>query len=162
MPLAHGPYVLPRCGHAVMAERPELLNALVAQFLRKCGVRVRPPAQARDAEPDEAAAKWGVKNYAKWLATPGVGAAIPCAPGGGGGGGGGGLRGCKVLREDDDTHSPETLAALFPSIGLVIDISREAPPYLDTSLRHCRYAKLPTVSKVCPTRSTWWSSSSVA
>lgn len=56
--------------------------------------------------------------------------------------------GIKVLREDDTDHSPCEFERRNPRIGLIVDISRENPPYLPTNLTTCAYHKMPTVSKV--------------
>eukprot|EP00051_Salpingoeca_urceolata_P030229 m.8565 g.8565 ORF g.8565 m.8565 type:complete len:581 (-) comp3258_c0_seq1:43-1785(-) len=145
----HGPHIIPNAGHSVMTESSELLNALVSSFLiKKCGcatLKIEPsPGRLRNFAH---APKWCVKNHAKWKVTQN--ASRPCGKQGAWADHGG-LIACKVLREDDEEHSPQEFLARNPSVGLVIDISRETPPYLPSSLGDAKYVKVATQSKVVP------------
>ena len=63
----------------------------------------------------------------------------------------GGICGCKVLRQDDTDHSPEVFETKRPNVGVIVDVSRETPPYI-TAFKRCLYVKLPTVAKLVPTK----------
>ena len=56
------------------------------------------------------------------------------------------------MRQDDAEHSPAAFQARHPHVGLVVDLSRESPPYLTTDRALRGYCKLPSVSKMCPSR----------
>lgn len=99
--------------------------------------------------------KWSLKNYKKWLATPPISPRLTPSY----------FRAMKTLRQFDPDHSPVTLYQQHTSIGLVVDISAQEPPY-DTRLenlgididdgvttdkkRMLRYTKVSTKSKVPP------------
>ena len=138
----HGPYIIPDAAHSVFAEKNELVNALITAFVqKKCklevGVGALPSGKLRNFNNKP---KWALKNYSKWKATLPIGTMI-----------GDGICGCKVLRQDDPTHSPDTFNQNSPNIGLVIDVSRETPPYIMAELAACKYVKVATASKICPT-----------
>eukprot|EP00039_Didymoeca_costata_P020469 m.341347 g.341347 ORF g.341347 m.341347 type:complete len:531 (+) comp20046_c0_seq1:189-1781(+) len=144
---AHGPYLIEDAGHIVMAEKNELVNALVTAFLqKKCDIQ-----ELRLELPDvplhnfNSKPKWALKNYAKWKATQPFGDIMHTKSQKGG------ICGCKVLRQDDLDHAPDTFAKNRPNIGLIIDISRETPPYVPSDLGTCTYSKYPTPSKLIPT-----------
>lgn len=146
----HGPYVVDDSGHMVMAEKNELVNALITAFLqKKCGIReFKLELPHGSLKNHSHKPKWALKNYFKWKTTQSFGEVIRMA---GDKSAHGGICGCKVLRQDDLEHAPDTFQQKRPNVGLVIDISRETPPYLSTSFTSCDYVKLPTPSRVIPT-----------
>ena len=154
------PVTLPNAGHNCMMEQPGLLNALVAKFLiTDCQIKTLDTAHQL-LEMSDPGYKWNMKNYDKWKHTPNVshlittitttttttstvtsgtnknGAVVAK------------LRGMKVMRKGDDDHSPSVFRHRFPHVGLVIDISKDPPPYDTTQVP---YYKLPTQSKRPPT-----------
>lgn len=148
LPRRHGPYIIPKAGHSVMVEHAALVNALITNFLVKqpelACLRVTPVGAERLA--DLSRSKWALKNHTKWSITQSAGAVV------GGTDAVGGLLGIKTMRQDDTEHSPATFQARHPHVGLVVDLSREAPPYLTTDAALHGYSKLATVSKMCPSR----------
>ncbi|KJE92399.1 hypothetical protein CAOG_03377 [Capsaspora owczarzaki ATCC 30864] len=59
----------------------------------------------------------------------------------------------RVPRQDDDDHSPDHVASSLPSVGLVLDLGSDAPPYMPESFGQIEYLKLPSTSKIVPSRS---------
>ena len=144
----HGPYVIPEAAHSVFAEKNELVNALITSFIqKKCKLEVGVPVHTASSKLKNFnnKPKWALKNYSKWKATLPIGAVIGAREGNGG------ICGCKVLRQDDAHHSPYTFGQANSNIGIIIDVSRETPPYI-TSLPSCQYVKLATASKIVPSR----------
>ncbi|EGD75885.1 hypothetical protein PTSG_00595 [Salpingoeca rosetta] len=142
----HGPYEIPGAGHNLLAEAAQLVNALLNKFLiSKCNLASLTVEADTDTNIDQSKPKWALKNHAKWKATPPASAVIGrrrgCC---------GGFRACKVLRQDDVDHSPAHFKDAYPNVGLIIDISKETPPYLPPSGAHPEYIKVPTESKVIP------------
>ncbi|KAG0085513.1 hypothetical protein BGZ93_000632 [Podila epicladia] len=64
------------------------------------------------------------------------------------------FRAMKVLRQTDQFHSPSAFLAQYPEVGFIVDISLDAPPYRTTDFdaTSITYTKLPTVSKIPPSR----------
>lgn len=88
--------------------------------------------------------KWDVKNLAKWQVVNPVSESI-----------GGIFVAMKTLREVDAQHSPLAFATAWRNkIYAVIDISHERPVYDPAQLEKggIHYHKLPTVSKIPPTK----------
>ncbi|KAI9216852.1 Alpha/Beta hydrolase protein [Blastocladiella britannica] len=147
------PIIYPAVAHQLMLEATGPLHADLAAFLATwagfTAFDSKHVAEVkRKVEPSEN--KWSMKNYAKWVAAMPVGNRV---------GGVHQLRGMKVLRQTDDHHSPELFRATYPRVGLVVDISKDTPSYDPRSLQlpsstspRCLYRKVPTVSKIPPTR----------
>lgn len=128
-----------QAGHAVCLERPEVVNGLVGDFIRSyIDERLSASWQLAYLASD----KHGLKNEQKWMATEPVGGTIAPAN----------LRGMKTMRENDPVHSPAILEREYPGIAAVIDISREKPPYEESSFKRIAYYKFATVSKVPPSK----------
>jgi protein-tyrosine phosphatase len=90
------------------------------------------------------AGKWDVKNVKKWQAVTPVSGPI-----------GGVFAVMKTLRDVDERHSPAAFAEEWKDrIYAVIDISHDRPVYDPTVLEEhgVQYHKLPTVSKIPPTK----------
>ncbi|XP_063900792.1 uncharacterized protein LOC135120411 isoform X2 [Zophobas morio] len=141
--IRHQLHILPQCGHLLMLEKKDVVNAHIARFLtRVCGFSAmdRLNIANRGSSLDD---KWGLKNFEKWAKTANYGKPV---------GRGGSLLPLKVLRQDDSTHSPEAFLAEHPRVGLLIDLTSGAPPY-DT---YCEcipsYVKLRAISKEIPDR----------
>jgi len=56
------------------------------------------------------------------------------------------------MRQTDDEHCPKVFSEKYPNVGMVIDLTKDTPPYdaNDLESRHIIYRKLATVSKVPP------------
>eukprot|EP00127_Corallochytrium_limacisporum_P003065 Clim_evm21s145 gene=Clim_evmTU21s145 len=131
--------VLADTRHQPMLERKNYVNALLDEFLvDSCGIESLSRLHIL-RRGNSVFDKWGVKNYEKWKATQSVGAKVGKSV----------LRGIKVMREDDEDHSPEKMHEAFPDIGCIIDLSSQTPPY-DTEKCPILYKKMATVSKVVP------------
>ncbi|KAI3651078.1 hypothetical protein MP228_004559 [Amoeboaphelidium protococcarum] len=91
---------------------------------------------------DPSSEKWSLKNYEKWKATVPVSELV----------GGTNIRGMKTLRHDDEDHSPAVFSQRYPNVRLIIDISKDEPPYM-TNLTDFNiiYHKIGTASKIPPT-----------
>ncbi|KAF1809394.1 hypothetical protein P152DRAFT_476523 [Eremomyces bilateralis CBS 781.70] len=124
------------------------LAGLIATFLRRLDPRLDAGWQLQHLTTE---GKWDVKNLEKWRRTPAVSGVIA-----------GQFRAMKVLREVDETHTPDTFAGTYGRSGgqtggvvvAVVDISHETPPYQPRGLegRGIKYHKFPTVSKLQPSR----------
>lgn len=126
-------------GHAICLERPEVVNGLIGDFIRNhIDERLSSAWQLSYLASD----KHNLKNEKKWRATDPVGDIIEPA----------GLRGMKTMKQDDTTHSPTTLERDYPDITAVVDISREQPPYEESTFSRIKYHKYATVSKIPPSR----------
>ncbi|KAF9311338.1 hypothetical protein BG003_007510 [Podila horticola] len=64
------------------------------------------------------------------------------------------FRAMKVLRQTDQFHSPSAFLAQHPEVGFIVDISLDTPPYRTTDFdaTSITYTKLPTVSKIPPSK----------
>lgn len=64
------------------------------------------------------------------------------------------FRAMKVLRQTDRDHSPSAFLAKHPEVGFIVDISSQEPSYRTTDFEatSITYTKLPTVSKIPPSR----------
>ena len=134
------PTVIPQTGHNCHLENPGLVNAVISQFLvDECKIR-NLDASVQLLEMANPGHKWSLKNYEKWKRTQAVSKLVGRSK----------LRGMKVMREADDEHSPRDLRRLYPMVGIVIDISKDSPPYVTDLLP--KYVKLPSQSKICPSR----------
>ncbi|KAF9583370.1 hypothetical protein BGW38_009654 [Lunasporangiospora selenospora] len=140
------PFIIPRAGHIAMLENWELVTPIISSFLVKdCGLTTMDPAW-QITKKAQLESKWSLKNTEKWLRTPCISTAI--------GKGNRKFRAMKVLRQTDPDHSPLIFLAKYPEIGLIVDISLDEPPYMTTDFEDTRitYTKLPTVSKIPPSR----------
>ncbi|KAJ3150609.1 hypothetical protein HDU89_003017 [Geranomyces variabilis] len=138
------PFVIQNAAHQVMLEQPEVVNAIIYNWLIECGFsKMNLSHQLQVKNPS--ASKWSLKNYAKWQKVEPVSTfPVPTSA----------FRPMKTMKQDDPNHTPRIFARRHPEIGLIIDISAEAPPYApaDFTDTHIRYLKLPTTSKIPPTR----------
>ncbi|KAJ3175161.1 hypothetical protein HDU87_006396 [Geranomyces variabilis] len=138
------PFVIKNAAHQVMLEQPEVVNAIIYNWLIECGfAKINLSHQLQVKNPS--ASKWSLKNYAKWQKVEAVSSfPVPTSA----------FRPMKTMKQDDPNHTPKIFARRHPEIGLIIDISAEAPPYApaDFSETHIRYLKIPTTSKIPPTR----------
>ncbi|KAL0075399.1 hypothetical protein F4703DRAFT_1335172 [Phycomyces blakesleeanus] len=139
------PYVIPDVGHTPMVVRPQLVNAVISEFLIKnCGLDTLSGAW-QVLHKTKGENKWDLKNYEKWartanITTEPIGISL--------------FRAMKVMRQTDTNHCPSAFLARYPEIGFIIDISNDTPPYRSSDFDHSRikYLKLKTVSKIPPTR----------
>ncbi|KAJ3048091.1 hypothetical protein HK097_010877 [Rhizophlyctis rosea] len=146
MPNIAEPFVIPNGAHQAMLEEPDMVNAITYNWLIALGFSQMDFSNQLIREiNDPNNAKWNLKNYAKWTKTVSV-SSIPVKSSL--------FRPMKTMQQEDPVHSPKKFAAQHPEIGLVIDISREAPPYVpeDFEGTTCTYRKLATTSKIPPTR----------
>lgn len=58
----------------------------------------------------------------------------------------------KILRQDDDTHSPEQFHVRHPRVTAVVDLTSDFPPYMTDDPSILCYIKIRTQSKMVPTR----------
>ncbi|KAG0355192.1 hypothetical protein BG005_005877 [Podila minutissima] len=140
------PFIIPRAGHQTMLEKWELVNPIIsAFFIKECGLSTIDQAWQLTLE-SQKENKWSLKNLEKWQNTPIISSSI--------GRGEGKFRAMKVLRQTDQLHSPSAFLAQHPEVGFIIDISLDAPPYRTTDFdaTSITYIKLPTVSKVPPSK----------
>ncbi|KAJ3282313.1 hypothetical protein HK104_010963 [Borealophlyctis nickersoniae] len=140
------PFIIPNAAHSAMLEEPDVVNAIMYNWLMECGFSKMDLADQLLREiqdPDNG--KWNLKNYAKWVKTASV-SDKPVK--------GSLFRPMKTMKQDDPVHTPGVFAAQHPEIGLIIDISRETPPYdpKDFENTTCTYTKVATTSKIPPTR----------
>jgi protein tyrosine phosphatase len=124
-----------------MAERPEVVCGVVGDFVAQ-HVDDRLSMAWQLAYVASQTDKWSLKNEVKWRSVEPVGKVIELCK----------VLGMKTLRQDDDVHSPPLLEANHPEIAVVVDISREHPPYDPKTFRRVTYHKFPTVSKIPPSR----------
>ncbi|TPX58981.1 hypothetical protein PhCBS80983_g02764 [Powellomyces hirtus] len=138
------PFVIPNAAHQVMLEQPDVVNAIIYNWLIECGFsKMNLTTQLQTKNPS--ASKWSLKNYAKWQKVAPV-AAFPVKTSL--------FRPMKTMKQDDPSHTPQIFAKRHPEIGVVLDISHDAPPYAieDFVGTSCTYQKLATTSKIPPTR----------
>ncbi|KAJ3020913.1 hypothetical protein HKX48_009517 [Thoreauomyces humboldtii] len=137
------PFVIPNAGHQVMLEQPDLVNAIIYNWLIECGFdKLNLAAQLQTKNPS--VSKWSLKNYAKWQKVQPV-SLSPVRTSL--------FRPMKTMKQDDPSHTPAIFGRRHPEIGLIIDISAEAPPYVPADLPPpTTYLKLATTSKIPPTR----------
>ncbi|CAG8438712.1 2399_t:CDS:2 [Scutellospora calospora] len=132
-------------GHHPMVEKPDLVNLIINHFLIKvCGLDTVDPAwQIVYKTKDEN--KWSMKNYQKWKRTPTIADRTVNNTL---------FRPMKVMRQNDEEHSPEIFIARHPEVGFIIDITKDPPPYktCDFDNSHITYNKLSTASKIPPSR----------
>ncbi|CUM67622.1 uncharacterized protein PRCAT00005323001 [Priceomyces carsonii] len=146
-------------GHSLLLMKPEFVSGMVLRHIEtNFPERLRlSPAWVLKLKADISGDKWGLKNELKWLKLQPISGNIArnngkdVSP----------LLAMKTLREDDEFHSPATLEDLFyGSLNIegapegkliaIVDISADIPPYNPTSLKHVKYYKCATVSKVVP------------
>ncbi|CAG8574806.1 27004_t:CDS:10 [Dentiscutata erythropus] len=139
------PVVIPQAGHNPMVEKPDLVNLIINDFLIKiCGLNTVDPAwQIVYKTKDEN--KWSLKNFQKWKQTPTLADRTVNSTL---------FRPMKVMRQNDEEHSPEIFIARHPEIGFIIDITKDPPSYRtsDFDNSHIKYNKLSTASKIPPSR----------
>ncbi|KAF9109368.1 hypothetical protein BGX27_007680 [Mortierella sp. AM989] len=140
------PFIIPKAGHQTMLEKWELVTPIISSFLIKdCEMTTMDPAWqiTRKCQQEN---KWSLKNTEKWMNTPIISAPIGKGPGK--------FRAMKVLRQTDPDHSPSAFLARHPeaSVGFIVDISKDEPPYRTTDFEatSITYTKLPTISKIPP------------
>ncbi|KAI8821085.1 Alpha/Beta hydrolase protein, partial [Fimicolochytrium jonesii] len=138
------PFIIPNAGHQVMLEHPDVVNAIMYNWLIETGFTKMDLSYQLQLK-KSAQSKWSLKNYEKWKKVAPV-SAVPVKTTL--------FRPMKTMQQDDPEHTPRVFAKEHPEIGLVIDISREAPPYAAESFNNttCVYQKLATTSKIPPTR----------
>jgi len=135
------PYIIPNSGHQTIIEKPQLIAAFIQEFVIKRVGLTDMDAKVqilKTADMD----KWSLKNYDKWKKKVSVSDVITPSK----------FRGMKVMRQTDDEHCPEVFSKKYPNVGMVIDLTKDTPPYDSTDLesRNIIYHKLATVSKVPP------------
>ncbi|TPX68260.1 hypothetical protein SpCBS45565_g03230 [Spizellomyces sp. 'palustris'] len=138
------PFVIPNAAHQAMLEQPDVVNAIIYNWLMECNfAKMNLSYQLQLKNPSKS--KWSLKNYAKWQKVAPV-AEIPVRTSL--------FRPMKTMKQDDAVHTPREFIRRHPDIGLIVDISREAPPYAPEAFEGstCRYQKLATTSKIPPTR----------
>jgi len=135
------PYIIPNSGHQPILEKPQLVAAMIQKFvINKVGLTdMDAKVQIlKTADMD----KWSLKNYDKWKKKVSVSDVMAPSK----------FRGMKVMRQTDDEHCPKVFSEKYPNVGMVIDLTKDTPPYdaNDLESRHIIYRKLATVSKVPP------------
>lgn len=132
-------YEVRGAGHAVLFEKAGVLSGIIASFLAaKVDKRLSMAWQLQYlASLDD---KWSLKNEAKWKKLEPVGCFVGTSF----------FKGMKVLREGDPVHGPAAFEEVHPEVKIIIDISREVPPYDPLVFKNTEYIKFPTVSKVPP------------
>ncbi|KAI7867495.1 Alpha/Beta hydrolase protein [Spinellus fusiger] len=137
------PYLFPEIGHMAMVVSPQLVNAMLSEFLIKaCGMTTLSGAW-QVLHKTKGENKWDLKNYEKWALTANITASpVGCSL----------FRAMKVMRQTDPNHCPSAFLAKYPDIGFIIDISNDTPPYRSSDFEDSRvhYLKLKTVSKIPP------------
>ncbi|KAJ3126848.1 hypothetical protein HK098_007052 [Nowakowskiella sp. JEL0407] len=162
------PYILPGVGHQVMTENYRATNALIYRFLvDECKFNTM-SNEYQILLVNDPKQKWNLKNFQKWLTIQDV--TEKCI----------GpsvihllkftysemvpkrlvylsqlFRAMKVMKQDHELHSPRVFLQKHKEIGLIIDISKDPPPYdIDDVQAHgCEYMKVSTVSKAPPSLS---------
>ncbi|KAJ3027736.1 hypothetical protein HDV00_010920 [Rhizophlyctis rosea] len=142
------PFVIPNGAHQAMLEEPDMVNAIMYNWLIALGPffsKMDFSNQLIREIQDPNNGKWNLKNYDKWVKTVSV-SVHPVQTSL--------FRAMKTMKQDDVAHTPKKFAAAHPEIGLVIDISKEIPPYAPEEFEGttCTYRKLATTSKIPPTR----------
>lgn len=135
------PYIIPNSGHQTIIEKPQLVAAFIKEFvINKVGLTdMDAKVQIlKTADMD----KWSLKNYDKWKKKVSVSDVMAPSK----------FRGMKVMRQTDDEHCPKVFSEKYPNVGMVIDLTKDTPPYdsEDLKSRNIIYHKLATVSKVPP------------
>jgi len=139
--LLSDPYIIPNSGHQTIIEKPQLVAAMIQEFvINKVGLTdMDAKVQIlKTADMD----KWSLKNYDKWKKKISVSDVMKPSK----------FRGMKVMRQTDDEHCPKVFSEKYPNVGMVIDLTKDTPPYDSTDLesRNIIYHKIATVSKVPP------------
>ncbi|KAG0327258.1 hypothetical protein BGZ99_008019, partial [Dissophora globulifera] len=140
------PFIIPKAGHQTMLENWELVTPIISTFLIKdCGMTTMDPSWQITMKCLKEN-KWSLKNMEKWMNTPIISRPI--------GKGHGKFRAMKVLRQTDPDHSPSAFLARHHEVGFIVDISNDEPPYRTTDFEatSITYTKLPTVSKIPPSK----------
>ncbi|KAF9091266.1 hypothetical protein BGX29_011064 [Mortierella sp. GBA35] len=140
------PFIIPKAGHQTMLEHWELVTPIISSFLIKdCGMTTMDPSWQITIKCQKEN-KWSLKNTEKWMNTPIISSPLGKGPGK--------FRAMKVLRQTDPDHSPSAFLAQHPEVGFIVDISMKEPPYRTTDFEatSITYTKLPTVSKIPPSR----------
>ncbi|KAG0210711.1 hypothetical protein BGX33_004733 [Mortierella sp. NVP41] len=140
------PFIIPKAGHQTMLEHWELVTPIISSFLIKdCGMTTMDPSLQITIKCQKEN-KWSLKNTEKWMNTPIISSPLGKGPGK--------FRAMKVLRQTDPDHSPSAFLAQHPEVGFIVDISMKEPPYRTTDFEatSITYTKLPTVSKIPPSR----------
>lgn len=133
---------IPDSGHVCMMEKPGIVNAFIGQFLiTECSIRSLDPVLQLTEMIDPV---YTMKNYEKWKHTVCVSQLV----------GNSKIRAVKVMRQGDDEHSPAELNKRYPRVALVIDISKDEPPYDHSTenMHGIEYVKIPTRSKIPPSK----------
>eukprot|EP00834_Sanchytrium_tribonematis_P003060 NODE_109_length_18665_cov_0.924486.p2 type:complete len:481 gc:universal NODE_109_length_18665_cov_0.924486:15440-13998(-) len=104
------------CGHNVMSEDPFSTIGYITHFFQHLKILCHPPSQSKEFKMDD---PYALKNFKKWKVIQPVSGLI----------GNSKFRAMKILREIDDEHNPKLLIENYENVGLVIDMSRDVPPY---------------------------------
>ncbi|ORX86296.1 alpha/beta-hydrolase [Anaeromyces robustus] len=139
--LLSDPYIIPNSGHQTIIEKPQLVAAFIQEFvIKKVGLTdMDAKVQIlKTADMD----KWSLKNYDKWKKKVSVSDVMPPSK----------FRGMKVMRQTDNEHCPKVFSEKYPNVGMVIDLTKDTPPYdsADLESRGVIYRKIATVSKIPP------------
>eukprot|EP00835_Amoeboradix_gromovi_P000752 NODE_28_length_33831_cov_0.361200.p7 type:complete len:479 gc:universal NODE_28_length_33831_cov_0.361200:3088-1652(-) len=110
------PVVSISCAHNPMSEDVYNTVGQITHFFQHLKILVNPPSQSKEFKMDD---PYALKNFKKWRAIQGVSKCIGSSL----------FRAMKILREIDDEHNPSLLFQNFKNIGLVVDMSRDTPPY---------------------------------
>ncbi|KAG0276961.1 hypothetical protein BGZ96_003066 [Linnemannia gamsii] len=140
------PFIIDNAGHMPMLEKWEHVTPIISSFLIKdCGMTTMDPAWQITKKCEEENI-WSLKNTEKWMNTPIISAPVGKGPGK--------FRAMKVLRQTDRDHSPSAFLAKHPEVGFIVDISSKEPSYRTTDFEatSITYTKLPTVSKIPPSK----------
>lgn len=135
------PCIIPNSGHQTMIEKSNLVSAIIQEFIiNKVGLTDM-DAKVQILKTYDMD-KWSLKNYDKWKKKECISPLIKPSK----------FHGMKVMRQTDDEHCPKIFSEKYPNIGMVIDLTRDTPPYDHTDLeaRNIIYKKIATISKVPP------------
>eukprot|EP01134_Creolimax_fragrantissima_P002337 CFRG2337T1 len=139
-------HLIADCGHQVMLEKKAIFNAVVNNFfIQTAGVTVLDRLH-RLNRGDSIHDKWALKNFEKWSKTACFGTHIALDDGKHG------FVPMKVLRQDDSNHSPGNFISKNEDVGVVIDLTSQAPPYNTKDTALPMYIKLSAESKKVPSK----------
>ena len=110
------PLISVSCGHNPMSEDNYTTVGQLTHFFHHLRILCHPPSQSKEFKMDD---PYALKNYKKWKAIQGVSDCIGTSK----------FRAMKIPREVDDEHSPKIVIENYKNIGLVVDMSRDKPPY---------------------------------
>ena len=110
------PLISKSCGHNPMVEDVYTTLGQITHFFQFLKINCHAPSPSKEHKMDD---PYALKNYKKWKAIQSVSECIGKSQ----------FRAMKILREIDPEHNPQLLINNYKNIGLVVDMSRDVPPY---------------------------------